>query len=461
VFGVNEVEYRSRARLPGRALTILLTLCIASGARAEEASSKALASREFRRGIALAKTNDLAQAADAFENAYRTHPHYAVLYNLGQAYVGLGKPVEAVRAFEKFLEDGGNAIDGARRADVERIVKRERTRIGWVELTLVPGDAEVFVDDRAMGSGSASSRLALAAGQHTIAVRKAGHATRLESLAVKGGETLRLSLSLAPDEPPHEPPHPLGQLVVACGQPAVAILVDGEPRGATPLSAPLLVSQGTRSVRLARPGYQTVQRVVAIREGAPARIDCDLRVELGATPPSRLKVTPSDPFARVSVDGAPFDGEPLPSGPHWVTVERDGYVRWHQLVSLEPGGSRAIAVMLEPTPERRAELAARSKAQDAWALGLGATGVALLGTAAGLFLWNDERYEDWQAEGASPSAPARAAELQRTDDVAAGLAILGGGSLLTAAVLWFTNDRVDPSPNQRPHARMQSKGALP
>jgi hypothetical protein len=458
VSGVGD-EIRCRSRTSWLILSALVTvLSVAKETRGDEVSSRALASQQFRRGVELAKNAELAEAVAAFEKAYETHPHHAVLYNLGQAYLGLGRSVEAVHTFEAFLKEGAGAIDARRREEVEAVVKRERAHIGSVTVSLHPSDAEVLVDDRRFVGSRDTETFELARGHHTIAARKQGYLPRIESVQIEGGETVRVSLELVASEPVLA----MGQLVVACEVPAVEVVVDGERRGTTPLSAPLLLPAGTRSLRLSRTGYEPFERRVAVVSGGASRVACDITPDLRATKPGRLKVSVSEPYARVSVDGAPFDDGPLPFGPHVVRVDRAGFVRWEQLVSIEPGRTRTIAALLEPTPEHRSEVEARSRRQDYWAIGLGATGVALLGTAAGLFVWNDGRYDAWKAE---PGSPARAAELQRTDDIAAGLAILGAGAAAAAGVLWFTSDRphateraTHPSRGRKPSASSQRGG---
>jgi hypothetical protein len=52
-----------------------------------------------------------------------------VLYNIGQVFVTLAKPVEAVDAYERYLADGGEKIPAARRADVEKEIARQKARI--------------------------------------------------------------------------------------------------------------------------------------------------------------------------------------------------------------------------------------------------------------------------------------------------------------------------------------------
>jgi hypothetical protein len=419
-------------------------VCTLSGsARAEGAQPSA--GEEFQRGLSLAQSGDLDAAVRAFQSAYQMRPHYAVLYNLGQAYVRLGKPVEAVNALEQFLRDGGERIDPARRREVEGVLNRERERIGRVEISVTPEGAEVFIDDQRVDPASVVAR-PLAVGRHVIAARKSGHASRVEYVEIRANDTVRLSLDLETTEPV------LGQLSIACELPAVEVSVDGLSHGRTPFEAPLLVPVGTRTVRFARFGYRTIETSLDVGE-KPARLGCRLAVDLSGVRPGRLKVSPSERFSRVSVDGRAFDDAPLPPGMHAVRVERSGYRPWTRNVVVEPGGVHTMAAILEPTPEYVAELEEKARSQRHVAIGVGATGVVLVGTSIALFVWNGERYDDWQADEGGSNRSSRATSIQRVDDLAVGTAVLGGAALVTAGVLWLTSGSPPRPANARSGAR--------
>ena len=42
--------------------------------------------------------------------AYELVPRHEVLYNIGRVEVQLGHPVEAARAYERYLAEGGDAV---------------------------------------------------------------------------------------------------------------------------------------------------------------------------------------------------------------------------------------------------------------------------------------------------------------------------------------------------------------
>ncbi len=425
----------SRLRFGFAAVALCL---VTSVARAQESSPRLVASKEFQRGIALAKSGDLAAAVDAFQSAYRTSPHYATLYNLAQAYAGLGKPVEAAETLERFLKEGDSKIDPERRREVEALLARQKEQVGVLELTVTPEGSEVFVDGKSIGSGPVPERLLLEAGHHVLAVRKSSYVPRLESLELAGQQTVRLTLALE-TLALERGAASLGLLRIGCDLPGVEVSVDGERGGETPLDRALVVPAGQRDVRFARAGYRTYQTSVAVPQARVAEASCAMTPDLAGVKPGRLRVSASEPYARVLVDGSDYRGSALPPGPHLVSVHRSGYRPWSRVIALEPAASFDIVAQLEPTAEHRAELEARARKQRTLAAGFGAAGIVLGGVSAGLFVWNNGRYDDFAADPASFDA-SRAASVQRVDDLAVVTAVTGAAALVTAGVLWFTSD---------------------
>src|SRR4051812_1535144 len=116
--------------------THLLGLCAVAVSKIAFAQPTSDARRHFEHGLEFAERADFDSAAQEFEAAYKLRPNYAVLYNLGQAYSALGKPIEAARAFETYLRDGGNKLNPKRQAEVQELVARAHKRIGYVKLKM-------------------------------------------------------------------------------------------------------------------------------------------------------------------------------------------------------------------------------------------------------------------------------------------------------------------------------------
>jgi hypothetical protein len=80
---------------------------------------RAVAGDRYARGIELANQGRFQAALDQFEAAYALSPHFAVLYNIGQARIALGQPHEAIEALSRYLRDGAAEVPPGRREQVQ------------------------------------------------------------------------------------------------------------------------------------------------------------------------------------------------------------------------------------------------------------------------------------------------------------------------------------------------------
>ncbi|HEY3496902.1 MAG TPA: PEGA domain-containing protein, partial [Polyangiaceae bacterium] len=273
--------------------------------------------------------------------------------------------------------DAAAASDGARIAEVQKLISRNEKRIGTFSIRAEPAEAAVEIDgERVTPSGE--GQVSVAVGKHIVLATHDGYEPLLLPIEVRGGETLTLHLSLSTLRP---------------------MLV--------PVPVDTLVS---------------------------------------------VRILPSDPSARVFVDGSPFDGQVLPAGRHRVEVMGQGYAPWARDVEVSAGRTNVVLVPLEPLPPR--ESAARAD-RKAWALVTGVSGILCAGIVTALQIYNNGRYREWSSDrdqlsqeitagSAGPDRAARArdlqqraAQIQRTDDVSV---LFGGASVAllgTSTVLYF------------------------
>ena len=99
-------------------------------ARADQAQERAAARGHFKQGVELAKAGSYEAALAEFKQAYQLSPHFSVLYNIGQAELALERPGLAVETLRRYLAEGGEQIEPARRAEVESTIATELERLG-------------------------------------------------------------------------------------------------------------------------------------------------------------------------------------------------------------------------------------------------------------------------------------------------------------------------------------------
>lgn len=183
---------------------VVFIAALASSA-ATAADAREEASRHFRLGVQLAGEADYLGAAVEFKRAYDIAPQFAVLYNLGQAYVGAGRPVEAVDALERYLKDGGRNLPPARQREVAETIRLQTARIGSVAVRVSPDGAVIRVDGRDAGKAPLAAPLRVAVGEHTVVVTAEGRRTETRTVAVAAGEQVNLEVKLESDAPPPAP----------------------------------------------------------------------------------------------------------------------------------------------------------------------------------------------------------------------------------------------------------------
>jgi PEGA domain/Tetratricopeptide repeat len=191
-------------RLARCSLALALCVAVTAPARADEDPQKA-ARAHYQRGLELANHGDYRAALDEFDRAYAASPNFAVLYNIGQADVALGRPEKALEALKKYLADGGEQVTPARRAQVEQQIALLESVFAELEVVTEPPGARVTVDGAELGTTPLSSAVRLTAGTHVVWVSRPGAATETRVVTLGEGQHDHLAIAL-PDLPPPSAP---------------------------------------------------------------------------------------------------------------------------------------------------------------------------------------------------------------------------------------------------------------
>ena len=253
-----------------RSLALSLALCCLSVLAPAPASADTPANEaraQFERGVSLADRGEIDAAIEAFETAYRSQPHPAVLFNLGQAYSAGGRPLEAVRALRSYLELA--APVSPRKEQAEQLLRFNEARIGRLNLRVQPEHAEVTIDGRGVGKARDVPSIDLAAGSHVISAQAQGYAavTRQVSIRPWAGQAASLELVLSPAQ---AGPLGFGTLAAHSKPEGARIKVDGLAYDGKPLAA------GPHWVTLEHAGYQPFQRRVDVEAGSTAQLEAAL-----------------------------------------------------------------------------------------------------------------------------------------------------------------------------------------
>jgi tetratricopeptide (TPR) repeat protein len=160
----------------------------------------------IKRGFALAARGEYADALAQYERAKVLVPGAKMPYRYAaQVLIDLGRGEEAIANFEKYLEIDPRAND----ADVvrARIAELAAKLPGKIALTSSPEGASVFVDGASAEVGvTPLPELALPAGEHVVAVERAGFERVERKVLLAANQRVELSLELVKTPPRVEPP---------------------------------------------------------------------------------------------------------------------------------------------------------------------------------------------------------------------------------------------------------------
>jgi hypothetical protein len=150
----------------------------------------------FESGVQFYDKGEYAKALQAFQEAYRLHPHPVVRVNMANCYDRMNKPIEAIFHFERFLEESEDDVKPAKRNEVTAALKRLRRKVGQVQLRVVPDGVSIRIDDAEKRQSPVVEPLLLVAGEHFIEARLEGYRPVRRSINVAGGDITEISITM-------------------------------------------------------------------------------------------------------------------------------------------------------------------------------------------------------------------------------------------------------------------------
>ena len=173
---------------------------IAPPARAQSDDAKKQAQALQVEGVRLLQKGDNRAALAKFNEAFALVQSPKIMFNMGKAYRALGNDVEALRAFDTFLDEAPYAPK-ASRADAEREVQALRPKLSYIEVETEDTGSTVRIDGREMGKAPLVRPVVVAPGSHEVKVEKTGMVAETRSVAPIAGQKLRVVVKLSPVPP--------------------------------------------------------------------------------------------------------------------------------------------------------------------------------------------------------------------------------------------------------------------
>jgi len=188
------------------AVFAIASTAYAPSAQAQSDDAKKQAQALQVEGVRLLQKGDNRAALAKFNEAFALVQSPKIQFNMGKAYRALGNDVEALRAFDTFLDEAPYAPK-ASRADAEREVQALRPKLSYIEVEAEDSGGTVRIDGRDMGKTPLVRAVVVTPGAHEVKVEKAGMVTETRSVAPIAGQKVRIvvKLSAVPAPEPAKP----------------------------------------------------------------------------------------------------------------------------------------------------------------------------------------------------------------------------------------------------------------
>jgi hypothetical protein len=216
---------------------LYLTLCLVPATALAETGQKSEALRHYELGLAHVQNKIYGEAIAEFNQAYDLGRDFAVLYDIGQAYLAIDEPARAVKVLQRYLGEGGKHVPNARRKEVEDEIAKQQERIATVIVRAKFPGAVIKVDGVEVGKTPLAEGLQLNAGVHVVTASAQGYRPWEQRLELAGGDRRNLEVALEP-----------GASVAAGGSRSSATDSTGSAEQAQPFTA------GATDTEAARPG---------------------------------------------------------------------------------------------------------------------------------------------------------------------------------------------------------------
>jgi tetratricopeptide (TPR) repeat protein len=215
-------------------IAVFLLLGLGQAKAAEDPAEEA-AMKHFARALEMVDRGDFQGGLQAFKDAYAAKPHYAVWYNIAQAHISLGQPLEAIETLLRYLREGQDQIPAQEHLQVEAQIKALEAFLGELEVTTEPSGALLTVDDREIGRTPLAEPIRLVAGTHKITASLDGRPTVERTVGIGQGRHHEVVLQLPAPPPPPASSVPNDNILQSpAAQPIEPTPVRGRLRGALP-----------------------------------------------------------------------------------------------------------------------------------------------------------------------------------------------------------------------------------
>ncbi|MBL8678840.1 MAG: PEGA domain-containing protein [Myxococcales bacterium] len=336
------------------------------------------ADERFRRGIQLATENNYQAALVEFRRAYEVSRNALILFNVGAMEVELSHFAEGLDALQEYERAAPAPVVQARRAQIDALLERIRTRSGTITVALNIEALRVQIDAvgtsgvRVVREGAAArAAIRVPIGRYRITITAPGFRPREVEQDIASNSDTRVDQALEPA---------MATLAIRSNVEAAEVKVDGRTIGTTPLP-PQQVTEGAHRIEVTRPGYSPFA-VNVNAQGENGVIDAALEwaPSIAPTEAGRMALDRDYRDVECSIDGqrVACDGtDNVPPGPHMLRVAGRDYLPAEQRVRLDAGRVTRVEITLTARPEAIREQQERQSAHRRTGFIIGGVGLAV------------------------------------------------------------------------------------
>ncbi|MFH2009640.1 MAG: PEGA domain-containing protein [bacterium] len=151
--------------------------------------------------MAKLREGDYVTALELFSRAFKIFPSPKIQFNIGQTYKELGRYLDAIGAYEKFLKDAAADTSAALKKLAQDNVQDLLRKIAIVTIQVSVEGATVSVDGNARGASPLGAPLRLMPGSHSVVVKLTGYVTVAVNLRLEANQRLTRRITLQKPRP--------------------------------------------------------------------------------------------------------------------------------------------------------------------------------------------------------------------------------------------------------------------
>jgi PEGA domain len=179
-------------------VALVVQLLAAPALRAQSNDDKIQAQALQVEGVRLMEKKQPRAALEKFKEAFALVPSPKILFNMGKVHLALGHDVEALTAFETFLDEAPYAPQGSRN-EAQRQIETLRPKLAYVDVQAGDGDSLILVDGREVGHAPLARPLAVVPGRHEVHVERPGFVAGTRLVSPIAGQKVRVIVKLEPE----------------------------------------------------------------------------------------------------------------------------------------------------------------------------------------------------------------------------------------------------------------------